>query len=230
MAITMPSVTMPSVIIDNYCDRLRARFSPCAVAVVAAGPHGGRTPVSNKGYPDSVINYLTHDFVRRDPGYRLVRARPSQFVCWDDVPQYRKNEAARYVFQPAGFVQGTTKILGLDDGVVGELHVNLQRPEFTSEMADDISGHVAMISTLVKAHRDRERLKVSPRKIKILELLAAGYSSREIASELFISPRTVDTHITQLMVALDRKNRLQTVVRAIQLGVIDLHIPSAAAR
>ena len=36
--------------------------------------------------------------------------------------------------------------------------------------------------------------QLSPREIEILKLVAGGYSSTEIGQQLFISPRTVDTH------------------------------------
>lgn len=41
---------------------------------------------------------------------------------------------------------------------------------------------------------DLELRKLSPREIEILKLVAGGYSSTEIGQQLFISPRTVDTH------------------------------------
>lgn len=41
---------------------------------------------------------------------------------------------------------------------------------------------------------DLELRQLSPREIEILKLVAGGYSSTEIGQQLFISPRTVDTH------------------------------------
>ncbi len=41
---------------------------------------------------------------------------------------------------------------------------------------------------------DSELHQLSPREIEILKLVAGGYSSTEIGQQLFISPRTVDTH------------------------------------
>ena len=41
---------------------------------------------------------------------------------------------------------------------------------------------------------DSELGQLSPREIEILKLVAGGYSSTEIGQQLFISPRTVDTH------------------------------------
>ncbi|MBL0236260.1 MAG: response regulator transcription factor [Saprospiraceae bacterium] len=41
---------------------------------------------------------------------------------------------------------------------------------------------------------DSALYQLSPREIEILKLVAGGYSSTEIGQQLFISPRTVDTH------------------------------------
>lgn len=215
--------TAPNAVADYYCERLRETFFPCAVAVIAKTPNGVRRVISNAGYPESTIGYLLKDFVLRDPGYYRVRAEPKQFVCWDDVPGYRAGRSAREIFEPAGFVQGTTKILQAD-GLVGEMHINLGHPSFTSSMKEHIHEQSVLMSRVVGAHLERESLKLSPRKIEILELLAEGYSSQDIASELFLSPRTVDTHIAHLMMMMNSENRLHTVVRALQLGIIDLHV------
>lgn len=49
-------------------------------------------------------------------------------------------------------------------------------------------------------------LNITKREQEILALIVEGYTSQEIADELFISPRTVDTHRFNLMKKLDIKN------------------------
>ena len=44
---------------------------------------------------------------------------------------------------------------------------------------------------------------LSDREIEVLRLVALGYSSAEIGAQLFISPRTVDTHRNNLIQKLD---------------------------
>jgi len=39
---------------------------------------------------------------------------------------------------------------------------------------------------------------LSPREVEVLRLLVAGASNREIAEQLFVSPRTVQTHLTNI--------------------------------
>lgn len=57
------------------------------------------------------------------------------------------------------------------------------------------------------------------REIEILKLLANGYSNLEIASELFLSKRTVENYRLNLTMKLDAKNTADLVKYAIELGL-----------
>jgi DNA-binding NarL/FixJ family response regulator len=50
---------------------------------------------------------------------------------------------------------------------------------------------------------------LSPREEEILRLLADGLTDREIAERLVISPRTVETHVSNILHKLDVRNRAQ---------------------
>lgn len=47
---------------------------------------------------------------------------------------------------------------------------------------------------------------LSPREVEVLKLIAHGKSNKEAAADLFLSPRTVDTHRTNLMRKLEVHN------------------------
>jgi DNA-binding NarL/FixJ family response regulator len=64
-----------------------------------------------------------------------------------------------------------------------------------------------------------EGLHLSEREREILALLAAGHSQDEIATELFISPKTVATHIQHVLLKLNVRSRAQAVAAAYRLGV-----------
>jgi two-component system response regulator NreC len=51
-------------------------------------------------------------------------------------------------------------------------------------------------------------------------LLAEGYSSKEIAQELVISPSTVHTHRTNLMQKLGLSSRHELILYARQRGLL----------
>jgi non-specific serine/threonine protein kinase len=65
-----------------------------------------------------------------------------------------------------------------------------------------------------------ERLGLTPREIEVLRLLAEGLSDREIATALFVSPRTVGWHVTHLLAKLDVESRAAAAATAIRRGLV----------
>ncbi|MFL5759726.1 MAG: ATP-binding protein [Thermomicrobiales bacterium] len=61
---------------------------------------------------------------------------------------------------------------------------------------------------------------LSPREVEVLRRLVAGASNREIAAELFISPRTVQAHLASVFAKLDVHTRAAAVARAYELGLV----------
>lgn len=53
------------------------------------------------------------------------------------------------------------------------------------------------------------------REYQILELVAQGYSAKEIAQRIDIAPRTVERHIDNVRLKLRARNRTHMVARAI---------------
>jgi two-component system, NarL family, response regulator NreC len=62
--------------------------------------------------------------------------------------------------------------------------------------------------------------QLTTREREILQLAAQGCANNEIASRLYISPRTVETHRTNLMRKLNLHNHSQLIQFAIQRGII----------
>jgi DNA-binding CsgD family transcriptional regulator/pimeloyl-ACP methyl ester carboxylesterase len=62
--------------------------------------------------------------------------------------------------------------------------------------------------------------KLSPRELEILRLLAHGRSSREIGSELVLTVRTVERHISNIYRKIDAHNRVQATSYAIEHGLV----------
>jgi DNA-binding CsgD family transcriptional regulator len=68
--------------------------------------------------------------------------------------------------------------------------------------------------------RDQEESVLSAREVQILQLVADGKSSREIADAAFISPRTVTTHISNIFAKLDVHDRGAAIAQAYQRGIL----------
>jgi two-component system, NarL family, response regulator LiaR len=65
-----------------------------------------------------------------------------------------------------------------------------------------------------------EALGITPREMEILQLMAAGFSNREIASKLFVTENTVKTHSGRLFNKLNARRRTQAVIIAKEEGLI----------
>lgn len=63
--------------------------------------------------------------------------------------------------------------------------------------------------------------KLSPKEQEILLLIAQGKTTKQIAHQLFISTRTVETHRVNIMKKLDAKNAAEMIKIAASLNLID---------
>jgi DNA-binding NarL/FixJ family response regulator len=82
-----------------------------------------------------------------------------------------------------------------------------------------VEVYLAQIGT---AERPTDRYEMlTAREREVLELLAHGTSYTEIADKLVISPRTAETHRTNLMRKLDLKTQTDLTLYAIQRGLLD---------
>jgi DNA-binding CsgD family transcriptional regulator len=92
----------------------------------------------------------------------------------------------------------------------------------TRELAEMRSGGRAdpdMTSTQVGAVRGSLWDAVSPREREVVQLLAAGAGNPEIARRLYISRRTVESHVASVMRKLGAINRTQIAIIAAQRGI-----------
>jgi DNA-binding NarL/FixJ family response regulator len=58
------------------------------------------------------------------------------------------------------------------------------------------------------------------RELEVVRLVAVGQTNREIARELFLSPRTVDTHVQNIRTKLGCRSRADAARRAAELGLV----------
>jgi len=61
---------------------------------------------------------------------------------------------------------------------------------------------------------------LSSREMEVLDCLAQGKTTIQIAGELFISENTVKTHVRHILEKLEASNRAEAVSKAIQMGLI----------
>jgi DNA-binding CsgD family transcriptional regulator len=87
--------------------------------------------------------------------------------------------------------------------------------------ADEVIGELAFVCTAserVGVRQRRRKPRLTPRQHQVLELLAQGRSTEEIAQALQISEQTVRNHIRHLLAELNVRTRLAAVVAAFRNG------------
>jgi DNA-binding NarL/FixJ family response regulator len=63
-------------------------------------------------------------------------------------------------------------------------------------------------------------LGLTRREREVLELISAGHSNTEIAAKLFLSPRTVDHHVSAILGKLGAPTRGAAAAYAARLGLV----------
>jgi DNA-binding NarL/FixJ family response regulator len=63
---------------------------------------------------------------------------------------------------------------------------------------------------------------VTKREEEVLQLIADGCSTPEVAEQLFISQKTVKNHLASIYQKLDARDRTQAVLQAVRMGIVHL--------
>lgn len=123
----------------------------------------------------------------------------------------------------------------IEAGAVGYLVKDITGPELAralttvleggSALSPDVSREVlreftGMLSRGSAPQEPRESLSEKER--EVLVLLCKGNSNRDIGASLFITEKTVKSHITAILRKLGVKDRTQAVIKAIQQKMVDI--------
>lgn len=85
-------------------------------------------------------------------------------------------------------------------------------PNLVVVLADELS---------TAKHGDKRTETLTGREIEILQLLALGHTNRDIATQLFISPDTVKTHLEHIYQKLGATDRTAAVAEAMRRRLIE---------
>ncbi len=117
-------------------------------------------------------------------------------------------------------------------GASGYLVKDCSTEEISSAVRMAVSGETALspqlaasmldeVRRLDQPHRDEDRI-VTRREEEVLQLIADGCSTPEVAEKLYISQKTVKNHLASIYQKLDARDRTQAVLQAVRMGIVSL--------
>ena len=86
-------------------------------------------------------------------------------------------------------------------------------PDLAASMLDEVRR--------LPPEGDEERV-VTKREEEVLQLIADGCSTAEVAERLYISQKTVKNHLASIYQKLDARDRTQAVLQAVRMGIVSL--------
>ena len=127
----------------------------------------------------------------------------------DDVMEAVVAGACGYLLKDSSI---DTLIAGIRAAASGE---SLISPQIATKVLQQLRAQTAD-TTAAKTIRT----ELSERELEVLRLIANGKDNAEIARELFISPKTVKNHISNILMKLQIENRIQAAVYAVRSGLV----------
>ena len=109
----------------------------------------------------------------------------------------------------------------IDAGAKGYMLKTSSAAEILNAIKKVAKGQLAIETEVDKKKKEHDKNpelheELTAREFDILYLLAKGYDNQTIADELFISLKTVKTHVSNILSKLDVDDRTQAVVYAFQ--------------
>ena len=127
----------------------------------------------------------------------------------DDVMDAVMAGACGYLLKDSSIDQ---LIAGIRAAASGE---SLISPQIASKLLQRLRAQTAdaMVAQTIQT-------ELSDRELEVLRLIAIGKDNAEIARELYISPKTVKNHISNILMKLQIENRIQAAVYAVRSGIV----------
>lgn len=174
--------------------------------------------VAQRGYDRDVAGFLTGD-IDRLPEFSKQFDHVDEVFDWTEVPGFGTSPTAMSVLRPGGFSNGVLMLLHDDDGkLIGMCHGNVEKEQFPTPAKTILERMRPAFTRYASDLRVKSRFKLTTREIEILGLIRRGMSNVEIGEELVLSPRTVTTHVENILRKLGVPNRVMAAVYATELG------------
>jgi two-component system, NarL family, response regulator DegU len=113
-------------------------------------------------------------------------------------------------------------------GAVGYLVKDCSFEEVAATVREAVAGEVSpqVAASMLKEARglnDEAESVITKREIEVLQLIADGCATPEVAEKLYISQKTVKNHLASIYAKLDARDRTQAVLQAVRMGIVRLY-------
>ena len=165
--------------------------------------------------------------------------RPDVVIMDVQMPELNGIEATRQVVAHSPSTGVLVLTMGEDDGTVlaalragarGYLRKGAEQDEIVRAVTTVHEGGVVFGASLAtriaevlapaaSAGSERPFPELTERETEILDRIAAGRSNGQIASELFLSPKTIRNNVTHILAKLQATDRAEIIIRARDRGL-----------
>ena len=187
------------------------------------------------------------EFVRREPSFELVADAEDGIRAWELLKELKPDVALLDIRMPG--LDGVTVaqkvkneglptavlmltsydaqqyvIASLRAGARGFVLKTVSPKELTSAINTVAKGGLYLDPEVASVMGEQDFIpeQLSTREREVLLLAAKGLSSKEVAKKLFISERTVQTHLASIYDKLGSRNKTEALLLAHKYGVVTL--------
>lgn len=187
------------------------------------------------------------EFVRREPTFELVAEAEDGTSAWDLIQELKPDVALLDIRMPG--LDGVTVaqkvkneglltaivmltsydaqqyvIASLRAGARGFVLKTVSPKELTTAINTVAKGGLYLDPEVASVMGEQDFIpeQLSTREREVLLLAAKGMSSKEVAKKLFISERTVQTHLASIYDKLGSRNKTEALLLALKYGVVTL--------
>ena len=187
------------------------------------------------------------EFVKREPTFELVAEAEDGISAWEQIATIKPDVALLDIRMPGldgVSVAQKVKNEGLNTAIVmltsydaqqyviaslragarGFVLKTVSPKELTTAINTVAKGGLYLDPEVASVMGEQDFIpeQLSVREREVLLLAAKGLSSKEVAKQLFISERTVQTHLASIYDKLGSRNKTEALLLALKYGVVTL--------